>query len=837
MAKAPVADLEELVLGLDRLCFPRGDGTRPQAAPPVSARLPDLFRALVTVVGRAIRERLDLHSLLVPIHDRCLRTVRYSRGHSYAPGERAQDLYGITQDFRFAILGAYASGTAAGRWIRVFEQLLPASNLEPATAVADAPRLLESYVSAGIEGRRVYGEVLAVWIRNMSTSNASIWRRKLSREARRHRFGKDDETLAIVTWRPITKAVRTVKRWRADLPWRIENAWIVFRLAARERWSDLIGLCRDFPHLANGCAFGRILYLLEAEGSDDLVLLDSDAARRRRFGSRLVRGAIAHARRHQPSGYGGVYNPPDLLAFAGWGYEWKDDPPSFVAMSNGAAARALLVALTSPLNWPAWGSELAAARPDLFREVVVAAVGRETVEHRASDPRITPHALGRVSELDPALRATVASELVRLASGTWLPGFAAVLALRRIADGDASALADLRHLARRRTREAVWEGSTTRVAEWLKVWAAGDPAAIDELLELRDGPLAGDHGASAMVKALEPLLSHDYEDGDRLAPLATGQLLALAAHLVTFFPFEEDDHREGMRVRDDRRRGEEVRGAVLKLLGQRHDAEGRVALEDFIKRYIEPYDVRWASAWLAGHARDAAEQAPWTIEEIASYGLLTARRPRSAQALLDAVLQGLRDIELDLASSEFDRRALFREASETDVRAFIGHELDRRHRNHYAITQETVMAGEKRSDLRCELREGDGSVTVVEIKLLHGWTWAELIDKLVSQLLQQYLISDRVAHGIYLLLDIGRPPKGETPPDGIIDVEGLVQVLRDMVRDDPRFQNRVVEIMKLGIDVPPPRSRRPRKPAAEGLTLPAKRRRGGGRSPSPGASE
>jgi hypothetical protein len=254
-------------------------------------------------------------------------------------------------------------------------------------------------------------------------------------------------------------------------------------------------------------------------------------------------------------------------------------------------------------------------------------------------------------------------------------------------------------------------------------------------------------------------------------------------------------------------------------------------LEDFIKRYIEPYDARWASAWLAGHARDAADQGPWTIEEIASDGLLTARRPRSAQALLDAVLQGLRDIELDLATSEFDRRALFREASETDVRAFIGHELDRRHRDHYAITQETVTAGEKRSDLRCELREGDGSVTVVEIKLLHGWTWAELIDKLVTQLLQQYLISERVAHGIYLLVDIGRPPKGETPPEGIVDVEGLVQALRDIVRADARFDGRTVEIMRLRINVPPPRSRPQRKSAGQDLSPPAKRRGGDKKSP------
>ena len=365
-------------------------------------------------------------------------------------------------------------------------------------------------------------------------------------------------------------------------------------------------------------------------------------------------------------------------------------------------------------------------------------------------------------------------------------------------------------------REAVWEGSTTRVEEWLVHWAAADSVAIEELLLLRDGPLHSDEGRSAMVKALDALLSREDPGNDRLVRLNTSTLFALAAHLVTAFPFDEDDHREGLRVRDDRRRGEDVRGAILKLLGERHDPESRGALENFVARYIQPHDPRWASAWLAAHARDAAETGPWAVEEIASYGSISARRPRSARGLLEAVCEGLRDIELDLASSEFDRRALFRHASETDVRAYLAHELDRRHRDHYAITQETVTAGEKRTDLRCELRDAEGAVTVVEIKLLHGWTWTELVEKLVTQLLEQYLISDRVAHGVYLLVDIGRRPKGEMPA-GMSGVDGLVEALRECVRNDVRFEGRHVEIMRMCIDVPPaPQRRRRKAPETQG---------------------
>lgn len=171
--------------------------------------------------------------------------------------------------------------------------------------------------------------------------------------------------------------------------------------------------------------------------------------------------------------------------------------------------------------------------------------------------------------------------------------------------------------------------------------------------------------------------------------------------------------------------------------------------------------------------------------------------------------EDLRDVELDLALSEFDRCAMFRYASETDVRAFLGKELDRRHRAHYAITEETETSRLKKTDLRCELRGAGGSVTVVEIKLLHKWKWVDLIDKLVSQLLLQYLISDRVSHGIYLLVDIGQLPIGEAP-SGIVDIEDLIATLRAIVSTDHRFNDRHLEINRVQIAVPdiPVRSKR-----------------------------
>ena len=806
LASAPGDDLGLLVAGLDALCFPQGDGDRPHAAPPSSQRTPDLFRSLVTLVGRAIRERPDLYAALVPVHGRCSRTVRWDRGHGFTPRDRVDDLDRTTPAFRLAIIDAYAAGRLPGPFHRFLDHLLLANPADGSGAAAEAPPLLERYSAADQAGRRFHAQALSVLARRMAPADGRRWRTRLARAATRHPAGRDDQTLAGLAWLPARPAIARIRRWRDELPWRLDDAWRRGRFAARERCERLTLLAGNLHRLANGRAVGAIVELLSVKGSGDLLSLDASAARRRRLGGLAVRGATAHALRHVPTGRGGGYAWADIVAFAGWGYLLADDAPAGRSLSDGEAARALRVALTSPLPWPAWATELAKANPPLFRETVLAAITWEIPVHRAADETVTPRVLDRVADLELNLRAIIARDLVGLASGDWLPGRAAVRALRRITDGDAPALAALRPLARRRTREAAWEGAPGRVRDWASIWAASDAGAVAELLALRAGPLGGERGTKAVVDTLEPLLSREHPDDDRLAALPPELLLALSVQLFEAFAPKDDDHREDMRRRDDRRRGEEVRSAVLKLLGERRDDAGRAALETFIAAHVRPNHPRWAESWLASHARDAAEPAPWGVARIAGYGTGATRRPENAGELAKAVADGLRDLELDLASSEFDRRALFRDADEASVRAFIGDALDRAHRHQFAITQETETARAKRTDLRFELRTDEGPVTVVEIKVLDRWTWSELIEKLTSQLLGQYLLSDRVSHGIYLIVDTGGRPRGE-PSEGTADVDALIDDMRRIVATDGRFAGRPVEIVRMRIKVPPRRRR------------------------------
>lgn len=819
MLLAPAEDLDLLVSGLDRLCFPRGDGDRPHAAPPASGSLPDLFRSLVALLGRAIRERPDLHAALVPVHGRCQRTFQWGRGNGYSQRDRAGELDAIPSQFRLAIVAAYASGAVTGPSHRMLEHILLNAGADASMREEEAPQLLAGYNAADKAGRPVYAEILEIWTRHMRPSIGRRWRRRLKQAARNHPLGPDTDTFGALQWHPVRRSIARFKNFKSEVPWRAEDAWIRFKFAASEWWALNYTVLRDLPHLADGHAVFTIFSLLRDERSDEFVILDSAAARRQRFGAMLVRGAIVHAKRHRPTGRTNEVLVGDTLAFAGWGYSWAEHRQEFLAMPDQDALQALTVALTSPISWPTWASELAVARPQQFHASVLSAIPRVIAEHRAADPAFSPHILLRIAEMEPSLRVIVGSDLIAAAEGNWLPGRAAVQALRRIADADPQALSKLRQLARRRSREAVWEGMVERLPEWLGLWAAIDPEAIRELLRWRAGPLDDDRGRSAMARTLDGLFGREDPDGDRLARLENVLLRELATHIFNTFPPEQDDYREGIRARGAQRRGEEVRGAVLKLLSERTDQVGRRELEAFVAEVVEPRDPHWARIWLAGHARDAAQPVPWTLDSIADYGAVSVRKPTNANELLTAVAQGIRDVELDLDTSEFDQRGLFREASESDVRAFLGRHLDRHHRAQYAITQETETSQAKRTDLRCELRETGGSVAVVEIKLLHRWSWDELLDKLTSQLLTQYLISPRVSHGIYLLIDMGKPPKNETPV-GIVDIKGLVERLREIVRTDRRFEGKAVEIMTMRIKVPPAPTRK-RKASGKGGPKPA----------------
>ena len=128
------------------------------------------------------------------------------------------------------------------------------------------------------------------------------------------------------------------------------------------------------------------------------------------------------------------------------------------------------------------------------------------------------------------------------------------------------------------------------------------------------------------------------------------------------------------------------------------------------------------------------------------------------------------------------------------------------------MTQETVTSLEKRTDLRIEGRSERDEIVIVELKLAGNWTGDVLMRQLEQQLLDQYLISRRVRHGIYLLIELDHPSPW-TLEGRAVSFETLVDRLTDRAAALQLSQHQVdrIEVLGLRISQPPRPARTPKK--------------------------
>ena len=250
----------------------------------------------------------------------------------------------------------------------------------------------------------------------------------------------------------------------------------------------------------------------------------------------------------------------------------------------------------------------------------------------------------------------------------------------------------------------------------------------------------------------------------------------------------EDDSfpREGPHSVSERENLQQLRGSVGNLIAADFDADERDALEELLRSYVVPSSPAWAERWRNSYVQLAVKPRAWSQSMILEMGDDLASAPTSGDELYSRVGDMIADVERELASEEFDRRGLFPLAIlEADFRAWLGHALDSRRRPWFSIVQEAETANANRTDLRIELRGTGNAIVIVEIKLLHGWTYHELSDKFRSQLVDQYLLTSRTRHGIYLIVDLGKKPKG-TMPDGSKPTAGeIASALNTMAADWP----------------------------------------------------
>lgn len=779
VAAAPAEDLEGWFVGLDRLCFDTSasGSFRPFSydMPPLHVRAKMLLRPLVEVAARYLTAGpiTDSDRDLL-IYDR----VRHARdlGGGFAMSRQGCPIPGaLTRNvlLRRALFEKLASVEKRNSTHTVFYQHIDWGVYRGGADREDLAWLLERYRETEGPDRLDYGQTATFIAAQIIRKRRAGPRLNIARYAMRQRpFDWKLAKRNIVdplTW-PLTSRL-------AQRKWRYRDPDAGLKRKASRAWDEIrfrFNVRRNMRAIRRGEAKNLLCAVIFEDSYEVPEPAELRKRLKRGIHAPVTTGARAYALSYRPVDRGRYINAEDNLALAGYRFHWDADP----SMCGVDATAALRTALYFTTDWPAWAGALIRANPQAWADAAVPLLLKELASPRPAIANVCNRHLSTVAYLDEDLRGALAGSLFTAIQPLRVIDGSNVELVARILQSDPEAAKQLPGLAARHAREAWFEGSRERALQWMPYWAEGDIRGIDTLLSwVSEDPRAVPQALGIYVRVF----------GNReKGPPAPLEVRARFANLAFAHirPCDDEPFREGPHSVTARDELEHLRGSVSELLSADFNAPERAALEQVITSHVTPVSPQWADNWRNRYEHSAAAPLAWSREAILDAGRDLAGAPSNGDQLLDKVGEMIRELEQELASSQFDQRGLFPPAiKETDFRAWLGDALDRRRRQWFSIVQEAETSRAKRTDLRIELRSANAAVVVIEIKLLHRWHHKQLIDKFKTQLVGQYLLEQRVRHGIYLIVDLGEKPQGRMPDGRILSSVEIANHLNEGARD------------------------------------------------------
>lgn len=775
METIPAADLQQWYVGLDALCFDTSqEGFVPfgRAAPGLPRRATILLRSLVEITARYIGEvqSSDLDRDVL-IYDRVRHALHLGAGYSMSRGASPiSPALTANRSLRRDLYEKLAGANERRRTIHAYLRHLNAATYENGADDEDLIWFLDRYrKSEGAERADLAQSAVIVTesYRGLRKCGAR-WR-----IARTALVGGpwDWSLLREVT---ITPLIAPLRHYRARREWRrydpdgslvgrpkegLEKARRTLRIWWRR------GELRQGTDLG---LMGDLIFSERFEVPDEAGLITRFGPR---LGPRLTEGIKAHARRYTPIDHWPTIYGADTLAIGGYQFIWNADH----AMPGVECTSAIKAAFLFADDWPEWATRLVRDNPKAWTKLVVPALAKEIASARGQEIGTYSRFLAKISPLDEALQLPLSAPLFEAVAGLRVIDGIDLNRLIKILAADPAIEKRIPGFAARHAREAWHEGAFRRALSWLPFWAEHDPAGLATLLSwIESEPALVERGLQIYVRLSgqnsampRPPLDIRY----RFAKLAF-------AHIA---PADDPPPQEGVHSVTARDELQRLRGDVGEMLSAEFDAAERAALDDLLATYVTPVSPGWANRWRDRHTKLAVKPAAWSHAAIVEAADDLTGAPSSGDELFARISEMIADLEDELARGEFDRRGLFTPTiREADFRAWLGHALDNRRRPWFSIVQEAETSSAKRTDLRIELRATGNAVVVIEIKLLHRWTYEDLIDKFQSQLVGQYLLTDRVRHGIYLVVDLGKRAKGAMPDGSMPGADEVVALLNEV---------------------------------------------------------
>jgi hypothetical protein len=462
---------------------------------------------------------------------------------------------------------------------------------------------------------------------------------------------------------------------------------------------------------------------------------------------------------------------------------WAENRLDVKSFSRQDAERAARYAFGELNTFPDWFSALVELWPEVVRELLLSAIDEDWRRPEDGQPQFRE--LNRLvgdSEHAIQLRRLVCDGLCGRLLEDEPPCFGVLVQALKVS---------IRCRGLDRSRLALLAAGHTassgqdiaRQVLWLNLLLQTDAGRA---LDLLDDTLATNVQAGRLVVELASALSgEDYTTDLRLESpdyLRACHLRRLIPTIYRYVRPLQDIHRASGRAYSPgaRDHAQRYRDHLLSKLASDTDPTALPVLRELVDEPDLFRERDWIRHLIDARAELAAEQPPWSCQNLREFAQGHEHAPRTGYELFRLALARLRDIKHAVEKARVSARTDVRAGDPEDVlRSWLARELTSRSRDRYSVPQEEEIDLEKRPDLHLE---APGIAPLpVEIKWADGASYGtakSLLERLENQLFGDYLRAAESRFGIFLIGQV-RDKRWREPGTGVyLDLEGLRALLQ-----------------------------------------------------------
>ena len=457
---------------------------------------------------------------------------------------------------------------------------------------------------------------------------------------------------------------------------------------------------------------------------------------------------------------------------------------------------------TYELNgFPAWFPDLFDAHPDIVCKILMQEVRYELSIENPDKP--THYMISDVSWSGHWAWDKLAPEINLLLEEKEPQNLSNLDKLLKVVQGSNLSNELVEKLAYRKCRD---EKELHHQARWLAVWTGVSPETAISLLTKRLSEIdeLQEQTTFAMIFVThligERLTEGVFTRGEFKTPVHLKSLYLLMHEHIRA---DEDIDRSGGGVYSPGLRDEaqESRDSLFNLLNKIPGKEAHSALNELSRFHPNEKTRKWIKLQAKKRAELDSDMEPWSPEDLWEFNNKMERTPKTHKELAELAVLRLHDLKYDLEDGDSSIAGILQTVTlETEMRKFIGRELEEKANGRYSISQEEELADAKEPDLRFLDMGFDGPVPV-ELKLADNCTGPELFERLENQLCRDYLRDDHSTRGIYLLIYRGDKSRWQLPNGRHVIFSDLIDELQGHWQKlSPDFPG-VEDIRVVGIDL------------------------------------